>query len=72
MTAVARWLRGLHWYLREMIGEADYDHYRAAHPGCAVLSRRDFERGPLGTPRQHPRLPLLLTSLRGDRCKPGG
>ena len=44
MTVVARWWRGLRWYLRELTGEADYDRYRAAHPECSVLSRRDFER----------------------------
>jgi uncharacterized short protein YbdD (DUF466 family) len=36
------------WYLREVLGEHDYDRYlehqRRAHPAGPVLSRREFER----------------------------
>jgi len=43
-----RWARALHWYLREITGEADYDRYlarhAAVHPGEPVLGRREFER----------------------------
>jgi uncharacterized short protein YbdD (DUF466 family) len=49
--AGSRWrrlVRGLHWYLRELTGEADYDRYldrhAVVHPGCPVMNRRDFER----------------------------
>lgn len=41
-------LRGVHWYLREVSGEAGYDkyvaHVRREHPDAVVMSRRDFER----------------------------
>jgi uncharacterized short protein YbdD (DUF466 family) len=41
-------LRLVRWYLRELTGEAQYDHYlerhRSLHPQAPVLSRRDFER----------------------------
>jgi uncharacterized short protein YbdD (DUF466 family) len=40
--------RGLLWYLRELLGENDYDKYVAhlarQHPGTPPPSRRDFER----------------------------
>jgi uncharacterized short protein YbdD (DUF466 family) len=46
-----RWLRAVHWYLREVSGEADYDRYlsrhrelHAGHPAHPALSRADFER----------------------------
>lgn len=36
------------WYLRELTGEAEYDHYverhRASHPDEPLQSRREFER----------------------------
>lgn len=36
------------WYLRELTGEAEYDHYlerhRRTHSGEALMSRREFER----------------------------
>ncbi|GLI00148.1 hypothetical protein Pa4123_54240 [Phytohabitans aurantiacus] len=41
-------LAAIRWYLRELTGEAEYDHYverhRRLHPEEPVLSRRDFER----------------------------
>jgi uncharacterized short protein YbdD (DUF466 family) len=41
-------LRHIRWYLRELTGEAAYDHYverhRRTHPGVPVRSRREFER----------------------------
>jgi uncharacterized short protein YbdD (DUF466 family) len=43
-----RLLRGVHWYLRELTGEAQYDHYLArhatTHAGAAPLTRREFEK----------------------------
>lgn len=43
-----RALRLVRWYLRELTGEARYDHYverhRSRHPAEPVMSRRDFER----------------------------
>lgn len=43
-----RWLRAVHWYLREVSGEADYDRYRnrhaELHPGAPALGRAEFER----------------------------
>lgn len=37
----------VHWYLREVSGEADYDRYvahrRREHPKDPVMSRREFE-----------------------------
>jgi len=43
-----RWARGLHWYLREVTGEADYDRYlarhAAVHPHEPAQSRREFDR----------------------------
>ena len=45
---VLRALRLVRWYLRELTGEAQYDHYverhRRLHPEAPVLSRREFER----------------------------
>jgi uncharacterized short protein YbdD (DUF466 family) len=42
-----RVLAAIRWYLRELAGEAEYDHYverhRRLHPEVPVLSRRDFE-----------------------------
>ena len=39
---------GVRWYLREVSGESAYDRYveheRREHPGCAPLTRRQFER----------------------------
>lgn len=59
MTGVRHWIGVVHWYLRELTGEADYDHYLAQQAGRApghppvqgpeqgpvpaVLSRREFE-----------------------------
>ncbi|NMI00427.1 YbdD/YjiX family protein [Pseudonocardia acidicola] len=40
--------RAVRWYLRELTGEAQYDHYLARHarehPGHPPMSRREFER----------------------------
>ena len=39
---------GLHWYLREVSGESDYEHYcehvRAHHPEQRVMTRAEFWR----------------------------
>ena len=46
MSAVVRALRGVHWYLKELTGEAGWDHYLehcAAH-GHTPMTRREFER----------------------------
>ena len=46
-TAVRLW-QGLRWYLRELTGESQYDHYlerhAREHAGAPPLSRREFER----------------------------
>lgn len=46
--SLRRLLKGLRWYLREISGEARYDHYlrhhRRLHPGAPALTRREFER----------------------------
>lgn len=48
VVAVRRWLRAVHWYLREVSGEADYDRYLDRHgelpAGRPALSRAEFER----------------------------
>lgn len=46
MSAVVRALRGLRWYLRELTGEAQWDHYvdHCARSGHAPMTRREFER----------------------------
>ena len=46
MSTVARALRGVHWYLKELTGEAQWDHYleHCAEHGHAPMSRREFER----------------------------
>jgi uncharacterized short protein YbdD (DUF466 family) len=40
--------QGLRWYLRELTGEAQYDHYlerhRREHPDQPAMTRREFER----------------------------
>ena len=43
-----RLLRTVHWYLRELTGEAEYDRYHARHlrnhPQAPVPTRREYER----------------------------
>lgn len=51
-SGVRGWIGVVHWYLREITGEADYDHYLAAQARHAplheavpvVMSRREFEQ----------------------------
>lgn len=47
-SALRRAAEGLHWYLRELTGESDYDRYvahvRGTHPHASVPTRREFER----------------------------
>jgi uncharacterized short protein YbdD (DUF466 family) len=47
-TPPGRWLATIHWYLRELVGETEYERYvehqTRAHPGTAPLDRRAFER----------------------------
>jgi hypothetical protein len=45
-ASVRRALAGVRWYLRELSGEAKWDHYleRCERAGVAPMSRRDFER----------------------------
>jgi uncharacterized short protein YbdD (DUF466 family) len=44
---VRRWARVVHWYLRELTGEAEYDRYRDRyvrhHPHAPVPTRREYE-----------------------------
>jgi uncharacterized short protein YbdD (DUF466 family) len=48
VTALARVARSVRWYVRELLGDAAYDHYLARHarehPGHTPLSHRDFYR----------------------------
>lgn len=46
MNAVARVLRGVHWYLKQLSGESRWDDYLAAceRDDIAPASRREFER----------------------------
>lgn len=48
MVTFAESWRSVAWYVREVMGEADYDHYvahlRAHHPEAPVPDRREFER----------------------------
>ncbi|MFC0526827.1 YbdD/YjiX family protein [Phytohabitans kaempferiae] len=43
-----RALAAVRWYLRELTGEAQYDHYverhGRLHPDQPLMSRREFER----------------------------
>jgi uncharacterized short protein YbdD (DUF466 family) len=43
-----RVLTAVRWYLRELTGEAQYDHYverhRRLHPDLPRMTRREFER----------------------------
>jgi uncharacterized short protein YbdD (DUF466 family) len=42
-----QWARALHWYLRELTGESDYDRYLSrhacVHPGGKAMTRREFD-----------------------------
>ncbi|MEJ3748279.1 YbdD/YjiX family protein [Actinomycetes bacterium KLBMP 9797] len=53
-----RALAAVRWYLRELTGEAAYDHYverhRRLHPEQPVLSRREFERQRTDRRDDHP------------------
>jgi uncharacterized short protein YbdD (DUF466 family) len=46
-TLVRAW-RGVHWYLRELTGETQYDRYlerhAREHPDAPALSRKEFDR----------------------------
>ena len=46
MSAVARAVRGVHWYLKELAGEGAWDRYleHCAEHGHPPVSRREFER----------------------------
>lgn len=46
MSVLARWGRGLRWYLREWSGESRWDDYlrRCAEHDHEPMSRRAFER----------------------------
>ncbi|GAA0455401.1 YbdD/YjiX family protein [Streptomyces olivaceiscleroticus] len=48
MAAVARWGRGIRWYVRELTGESAYERYvghlRRHDPDAPVSTRREFER----------------------------
>ncbi|MGP4006298.1 YbdD/YjiX family protein [Streptomyces sp. 4N124] len=63
-SAVARALRGVRWYVRELTDESAYDRYvahiRKDHPQAEVPSRRDFERMRTDRQEEDPR--------QGFRC----
>ena len=48
MSTLVRAWRGVHWYLRELTGETQYERYlerhAREHPGAPALPRREFER----------------------------
>jgi uncharacterized short protein YbdD (DUF466 family) len=46
MSAVARALKGVHWYLKELTGESRWDDYlrHCAEHGHTPMTRREFER----------------------------
>jgi len=46
VSAVLRALKGVHWYLKELTGEAGWDRYleHCARHGHTPMSRREFER----------------------------
>jgi uncharacterized short protein YbdD (DUF466 family) len=48
MSTLVRAWRGVHWYLRELTGETQYERYLERHgrehPDAPVLSRKEFER----------------------------
>jgi uncharacterized short protein YbdD (DUF466 family) len=46
VSAVARAVRGVHWYLKELAGEGAWDRYleHCAEHGHPPVSRREFER----------------------------
>ncbi|MGI5470797.1 YbdD/YjiX family protein [Streptomyces sp. CA-132043] len=47
-AVVARWGRGVRWYVRELTGESAYERYvghlRRHDPDAPVPTRREFER----------------------------
>ena len=45
-TALLRAGRGIHWYVKQLTGEAKWDEYldRYRRQGAEPMSRRDFER----------------------------
>ena len=59
---VAVW-HGIVWYLREISGEARYDHYlehfAAEHPGETPMSEVEFIRAREEYDRLHPNTPVV-------------
>jgi uncharacterized short protein YbdD (DUF466 family) len=56
---LARALRNVVWYLREVTGESAYDRYlehqRLEHPGEEPMGRREFERRRTDAQDENPR-----------------
>jgi uncharacterized short protein YbdD (DUF466 family) len=50
-AALARGWRAVSWYVKELVGENDYERYvthlRRHHPETRPMSRREFERAKL-------------------------
>jgi uncharacterized short protein YbdD (DUF466 family) len=48
MSTFVRAWRGVHWYLRELTGETQYERYlerhTREHPDAPALSRKEFDR----------------------------
>jgi uncharacterized short protein YbdD (DUF466 family) len=46
VSAVVRALRGVHWYLKELTGEAAWDRYldHCREHGHTPVTRREYER----------------------------
>ncbi len=58
-AAFVRGWRAVTWYVKEVVGENDYDHYvahlRRHHPEAQPVSRREFERAKLDRMASDPR-----------------
>jgi uncharacterized short protein YbdD (DUF466 family) len=59
MAALTRGWRAVRWYVREVVGENDYEKYVAhlarAHPGRKPPTRREFERAKTDRMEANPR-----------------
>ncbi|ETY71303.1 CstA-like transporter-associated (seleno)protein [Bifidobacterium moukalabense] len=57
-AALTRAWRGVVWYMREISGEARYDHYlerfASEHPGERPLSEKEFLRAREAYDKEHP------------------
>ncbi len=58
-SALRRGWSALTWYVKEVVGENDYEKYVAhlgrRHPGAPVPTRRDFERAKMQRMEANPK-----------------